>query len=229
MNLSKRLTMNLSMLSHCCSLADVGCDHAYSCIYAIQNHICDYCYACDIRKGPLSIARNNILNNGLSHKIKTVLCDGLELISPGDVDAILVSGMGGMTICNILNEGKEVVLGASQLVLQPQSDISKVRHLVHELGFVIDNEKMCMDEGKYYTCIHCVKGVVIPYEEEFMYEYGKILLDDNDKLLHEYINGKKDKLLKIKNQCVSYGSGNNIDMLDIELEMLTKALDYMKR
>lgn len=220
--------MNVGMLQSCKRLADVGCDHAYTCIYAIENNICDYCYACDVRKGPLEIAKSNIGEYGLNDKIQTVLSDGLKLINPGDVDAVLISGMGGITICNILSEGLEVVKTLNEMVLQPQSDQAMVRHLVKELGFIIDNEEMCFEEGKYYTCIHCSRGEDIEYPEAFMYEYGKILLDKKDKTLTAFLDMKYRKLSEVKKQCELNKSGNNIESLDIELEMLSKAIAYIK-
>lgn len=221
--------MNLSMLHKCNSLADIGCDHAYTAIYATSNGLCDTCFACDIRKGPLEIAAKNISQAGLSDKITTVLCDGLEGLEPGSVDAILISGMGGLTITHVLNIGAKVVGEANQLILQPQSEASAVRHLVEEMGFFIEDEKCVVEEGKFYTCISCVKGKKESYSEEFMYHYGKVLLDRKDAELHKWLVDKFTKLTSIYNACKDKGTENNLDNLRIELEMIRGALEYIER
>lgn len=219
--------MNISLLKPCKTLADVGCDHAYSSIYAVEKGLARACLACDIRKGPLEIARKNIEAAGLEDKIKTVLTDGLVGLEPGSLDAILISGMGGITITHILDQGLEVVKAARQMILQPQSDASLVRKRVHELGFYINEEKCIYDEGKFYTCLSCINGQSESYEEEFMYQYGKYLLDNRDELLIKQLSDKYKKLEAIKANCEKQGRSDNLLELNNELNLLHDALGYM--
>lgn len=61
----------------------------------------------------------------LSDQIEIRMGDGLDTIVPGEVNAVVLAGMGGMLMIDILERGEEVVTRCDQLVLQPQSDIER--------------------------------------------------------------------------------------------------------
>lgn len=185
--LSKRLETIASVCQPSKVLADVGCDHAYLSLYLVKSGIVEKSIAMDLREGPLSKARENIKSYGLEERIQTRLSDGLEKLEKDEADMVLISGMGGILICDILSRGKDKISRVNQLILQPQSDQTLVRKYLHDNGFVIDDEKMCIDDGKYYTCIHAVKGESQTYKHDFEYEYGKILIDRKDKYLTDFL------------------------------------------
>ena len=131
-------------------VADIGCDHGYVSIYLVESGIACRAIAMDVRKGPLSGALNNIHDFGLSDYIKTRLSDGLKALEPGEADAIIIAGMGGKLMMRILEEGDPVALGVCYGVLQPQSDLDEFRKYLRDKGYVILDEKVILDDGKYY-------------------------------------------------------------------------------
>lgn len=131
-------------------MADVGCDHGYVSIYLAQSGIADRVIAMDVRKGPLSGAENNIRDYGLSDRIETRLSDGLAALEPGNADSMVIAGMGGKLMMRILEDGDPVRLGIRGAVLQPQSDIDEFREYLRQKGYFILDEKVILDEGKYY-------------------------------------------------------------------------------
>lgn len=140
------------------TVADIGCDHGYVSIYLVQQQIADSCIAMDVRKGPLSGATDNIAEFGLSGRITTRLSDGLTALLPGEADAIVVAGMGGKLMLRILEEGKVSDLGIKEAILQPQSDLQEFRETIRAWGFYIQDEKILLDEGKYYFPMKVVFG-----------------------------------------------------------------------
>ena len=66
MKLSKRLQTIADFVKKNSVVADIGTDHAHIPIYLIKNNIIDKAYACDINKGPLEKAKENIENFGVS-------------------------------------------------------------------------------------------------------------------------------------------------------------------
>ena len=146
------------MVSPSRAAADVGCDHAYISIYLVNHNISQKVIAMDVNEGPLNIAKNNILAKGLENKIETRLSDGLEKLSPGEVDTIIIAGMGGNLTCNILTQGNDKLHKVNELILQPQSQVNKVRKLIGKLGFTIEAEKALFDEEKYYVVIRAVRA-----------------------------------------------------------------------
>ena len=190
--LGNRMEMIAEMISDCRVLADVGCDHAYITIKAVKDGKAETAYAMDINEGPLARAAANIDAAGLSDRIHTVLSDGLDKI-PESADEIIISGMGGMLITRILEEGKEKLAKCRRLIVSPQSDRAAVRKKIHELGFLITDDRDCFDEGKYYQCI-CAEHGREKYEWDMFYEYGVFLLESRSENLIRYLMNKKKKI-----------------------------------
>lgn len=135
-------------------VADVGCDHAYISIYLVEGKVAPKTIALDVNEGPLLRAQENIASYGMEGLITTRLSDGLHKLKPNEADSIVIAGMGGPLMIKILEEGSECVATAKELILQPQSEIWRVREYLHNLNFEITKEDMCIDEGKYYTVLH---------------------------------------------------------------------------
>lgn len=197
MQISKRLLAAINYVTPLNRVADIGCDHAYTAIYLMKNQIASHVIACDINKGPIERAKKNIERFGLSLQIETRLSNGAKEIVPGEVDTLFISGMGGELMTTILSDSKEVVLQCKELVLQPQSEVFLVRKYLHSIGFFITNENMLIEDGKYYVMMRAQKGdgmskEEVPYQTETYYRYGKILLEEKNKVLYEFL--KKEKI-----------------------------------
>ena len=149
--LSLRMQTVADMVQPGGRVCDIGCDHAFVSIYLVANGIADHVIASDVRTGPCAIARENIARWGMDDRIDLRLGDGLDTVKPGETDSIIIAGMGGILITDILSAGKTVVDTAKQLVLQPQSELEHVRRYIHEQGWFITDEKMLVDAGKYYV------------------------------------------------------------------------------
>jgi tRNA (adenine22-N1)-methyltransferase len=52
--------------------------------------------------------------------------DGLSVLRPGEVEGVIVAGLGGRTIAAMLERGGELTLGLRWLVLQPQQHLSRL-------------------------------------------------------------------------------------------------------
>ena len=155
--LSKRLEVVASCVGSGGTVADIGCDHGFTSIYLTENKMAKCGIAMDINKGPLEKAKIHIEQAGLKDKIETRLSNGLDKLEIGEADTILISGMGGALITEILTKEKDKTLSAKELVLSPQSEIYLVRKCLHELGFFIQCEKMVFDMGKYYVVIKALR------------------------------------------------------------------------
>ena len=137
MELSKRLYAVAGLVTEGASVADIGTDHGYVPIYLVKNNIASKVIAMDINRGPLERARMHIIGHGLKDQIETRLSDGLRMVNPGEVDGMIAAGMGGALVIKILEDSKEVVDSLAFAILQPQSEISKVRKYLHDNGLVI--------------------------------------------------------------------------------------------
>ena len=211
MELSKRLAAVAAMVQEK-TIADIGTDHGYLPIYLVKNKSADRVIACDINKGPLTKAEENISLAGLNSKIETRLAPGLDKISPGEAECITISGMGGMLIISILENGKPTVKAAARLVLQPQKDIPRVRQYIARIGFRIDNETMLTEDDRFYTVISAVPGSEPAYtESELM--FGRRLIEKKDPCLKAYIEYRMSKLSKIMTAIEKDGTETAVNRL----------------
>ena len=147
MELSKRLTAVAALVTPGSRLADVGTDHGYIPIWLVKNGRIPCAVAMDVNKGPLLRAEENIREEGLEEKIETRLSDGLKKLCPGEADAAVIAGMGGALTIYILEAASRVLPGMKELILQPQSEIAKVRRWLEDQGWQIAEEDMVEEDG----------------------------------------------------------------------------------
>lgn len=211
--LSKRMEAVVDMVPpQSSTVADVGCDHAYVSIALIKRNLAVNVIAMDVRKGPLEIAEYNIADQGLADKIELRLGDGFGRLLPDEADVIIIAGMGGLLIKRILEEGKAVLESERKrpcLILQPQSDLSEVRIFLQESAYHIVQEKMLVENGKYYTVMKALPGQEENAYNEVELLYGKVNLECRDEVLYSYLNKEMEALDKIINQ-MNTAVGNNL-------------------
>ena len=141
MKLSKRLQMNVSLVPQGARVADIGCDHGYAAIWLIQNQVAEKMVAMDINEGPIARAKEHIRREGLEKQIECRRSNGMEKLEPGEVDTLMIAGMGGPLMIDILKARPDVLEKVQTLVLQPQSEIGFVREKLSEFGFELVQEK----------------------------------------------------------------------------------------
>lgn len=198
--LSKRMQSVADMIQPCDAVGDIGCDHAFISIYLVEQHRTERVIASDVRRGPITIAKRNIEAMNLSDQIEIRMGDGLDTIVPGEVNAVVLAGMGGMLMIDILERGEEVVTRCDQLVLQPQSDIEKVRRYLAEKGYHLADEQMLIDAGKYYNLLDVRVHEMVQKDEydcskladDWCYMYGGSLLQKKDPVLRSWLVKQRD-------------------------------------
>lgn len=171
---------------------DIGTDHGYLPVFLVQSGKTERAVAADIAPFPLSKAESVIKENQLQDKIKTVLCDGLakiELEFPCD---IAIAGMGGDTICSIIDEKPELKNQAARLILQPMTKQYELRKYLVKSGFEITEEHLAKD-GKIYQIICAAwdgRKRDVPDEELFLGRPCGVHKN-------EYLEGRKRTLLTV--------------------------------
>ncbi len=183
MKLSERLIKITEFVDGTTSLADIGTDHGYVPVYCVQNGLCDSAIACDINEGPLNAAKEHIEGSGLSDKITTRLSDGLDALGKGEADTIVIAGMGGFLIRDILTRGKDVIDDTTRLILQPMVAGKELREYLISDGFEIVSEKLAREEDKFYNIIYAKKGTSHLTERELV--LGKGI--DEDENFGDYV------------------------------------------
>ena len=194
--LSKRLLSIANLVNDNSKVVDIGCDHGLVSIYLAMNKQNISIIASDINQNALDNAIKNINKYHLEDKIKVCLSNGLDNIND-EIDTIIISGMGGHTIVDILTNNQEKLHTVNNIIIQSNNDIEYVRRKIVKLGYYIKKEELILDKNIYYTIILFTKGKKKYTNKE--YYFGPILLKENSKIFIERKNKEYTKLLNIKN------------------------------
>ena len=197
--ISKRLMTAAALVTQGYTLADVGTDHGYIPIYLLQQEKIPSAIAMDINEGPLERAKEHIALYGLQAYIQTRLSDGVAALKPGEVEAVLIAGMGGGLVMHILKDGEKVCQSAKELILQPQSEIERVREFLREEGYTILAEDMVYEDGKFYPMMKVQyqgeneNAQKAPEVLKLSDLYGGLLLQNRHPVLKTFL--EKEKLI----------------------------------
>lgn len=154
--LSPRLKTVASFLEEVTLLCDVGSDHAYLPVYAIQQGLITNAIAGEVVKGPFESAQQTVQDYGLTDKISVRLGDGLDVVTSNDeVSAISICGMGGELIARILEQGQVTgtLMGNEKLVLQPNVAEHLLRQWLVDHHYEILEEVVVEDHHRLYEII----------------------------------------------------------------------------
>ncbi len=148
--LSKRLQAAADMVTPGNRVCDVGCDHGWVSIYLIEQGISERAIAMDIRRGPLERADQHIRERNLNSYIETRLSDGIKELRAGEADTLIIAGMGGRLMKDIISAEPTKTAKFQELILQPQSEIPEFRRFLRSAGYVVGAEEIVFEDGKYY-------------------------------------------------------------------------------
>jgi len=194
MKLTQRLEKIALSVTKGSKPVDVGTDHCYLPVFLIEKGICRRVIATELNKGPYTRALQMIKRKKLSGCIDLRLGYGLEPIAPGEVDTVIISGMGGNTILEILKRSPLVAEKVKTFILQPMNAVSKVREYLVKSGFKICDEMLVYEGKRFYEIIKCEHGNH-EIEDEIFYEIGFVLPYKHDCLFSAFI---KDKIAGFK-------------------------------
>lgn len=152
-NITERLKKCGAMVEKGSKIADVGTDHAYLPIYLIKEKKATHAIACDLREGPLENAKKNIKKFGLEEKIETRLSNGLENIKENEADEVIIAGMGGILISEILENCTWENKINKKFILQPMNHEKDLRVYLAKNGYETENEEAVNCMGKSYVVI----------------------------------------------------------------------------
>lgn len=189
MKLSERLMSIANFVPKNSIVADIGTDHGYIPAYLIENKISKKVIGTDISKGSLDKIIEYIKELRFEDKIDTRLGDGLEVIKPYEVDTVIIAGMGGLLIRDILENHRKVSDSIIDFILQPMVAQKELREYLIENNFEIIGEELVKEENKYYEIIHARKGKSL-IEKEVYYEISPILIRNKHPLLKEFVENK---------------------------------------
>lgn len=185
MLLSKRLRRVADLIPPCSRLADIGSDHALLPLFLIKEGRIKQAIIGELGDGPYNRAQRAVQEVGLNNLIDVRQGDGLQVLSYGEVETVVLSGLGGDLIADILSFDYAKSVSFANYIFQPMSRIQSVRKFLAEKGWLILKEEVLEENGRYYIIIQSKPGTVPYTVKEIELEIGSEIL-------------KADTVLKIK-------------------------------
>ncbi|WP_349406580.1 tRNA (adenine(22)-N(1))-methyltransferase [Clostridium perfringens] len=193
MELSKRLKRIAEHVDKCESVADIGTDHGYIPIYLVKEGICKKAIASDINKGPIEKAKVNVAFEGVSNKVKCLLGPGLNPLKVGEVNGVILAGMGGNLTRDILLADMDKVKKYDFIILQPAQNPEVLREFLYKNDYEIIDEDLIKDEGRFYELFkvkYNENSEKLVFEDELEYEVSPLLREKGHPLFEEFIEEK---------------------------------------
>lgn len=146
--LSNRLKAIALEINHGETMADIGTDHGFLPLFLWQMGICPKVILTDVSQGSLEKAMENCEKQQPGKLFDCRLGDGLQVLGAGEVDAVVIAGMGGILIAEIMGEDMAKTKSFGKFILQPRSAVGELRHWLFHNGFSVTGESL-VREGKF--------------------------------------------------------------------------------
>ena len=199
MELTKRLLMVADLVPVSESIADIGTDHAYIPIYLFLKNKIKHAIASDIHKGPLTMAETHIKYYGLESHIEARLGAGLSALKKEECEGVVIAGMGGLMIRNILQESSTI------------ANSSDLRIWLTQNGWKIVKEKLAKEDKHIYEAMYVIHGnMELP--SELLAEIGVTEERKQDSLFGLHI----EKLMAHKKKVIKGIPSNTMNKLNKE-------------
>ncbi|MCK8815949.1 class I SAM-dependent methyltransferase [Natroniella sulfidigena] len=200
MKLSPRLAAIVRMIDLPTKVADVGTDHAYIPIYLAQNTSCSTIIASDAKENPYQFAIENVKQMGLADRIDVRLGSGLSVLNEGEVETVIIAGMGSQTMQDIITADYELAQNLERIILQPMAGAASLRKWLVKNNFKIIDESLVKDERIYQIIV--VEPGSMELNDQFLLELGPILIQKREELWEEYTTELINKWNRIKNEII---------------------------
>jgi tRNA (adenine22-N1)-methyltransferase len=147
-------------------VADIGTDHALLPVYLVKQEISPRVIAGELHPGPLQSARSTVAFYGLDNQIQVREGDGLQVLRPGEADVIVIAGMGGVKIRDILEASPAVLERVKRLILQPIGGAGILRDWLLSHCWSLMDEDLVLEGGRFYEIIIAEPGPSPEAEEK---------------------------------------------------------------
>ncbi len=201
------------------TMADIGSDHAYLPIYLVKSGLIKKAVATDVNMGPVEISRKRLANHRAADRVEVRHGDGLAVLMPGEAEVIVIAGMGGILIKEILEKEREKAGSARLLILQPMRDSELLRAWLLSNGFEIIDEELVKEAEKIYEIIWAKPGSE-KHDAASKLFIGTRIIEKKHPLALELIDRRIKELEKILDSLDISNSDSAQDRRAVCLEML---------
>ena len=189
--ISKRLKIIHDMVPSSVA-ADIGSDHGKLMIALIESKTIAKGYAIENKEGPFERLKNSLTKSGVIEQVTPIFSDGVKDL-PKDVSTVIIAGMGGLNIVNILKAHREKLAHVDTIIVDAHSSVPLVRKEVCQLGYAIADEKIVKEDGIFSEIIKFIKADSAVISDEDL-EFGPILRREKSATFKEKYKNRIDEI-----------------------------------
>jgi len=207
LTLSKRLQTIASFLPKNAYFADIGTDHAYLPCYICLHDINASAIAGEVSEGPFNRAKKTVETFNLTNKIDVRLGDGLQVLNEktDHIEQLVIAGMGGSLMKDILNSGLSKLTSVKRIILQPNVGAKFIREWLYEQHYAIVAETIVEENNHLYEIVVADYGLKQPYDtanelkaKQMM--FGPLLMEEKSVLFQKKWLNELNHLRQVINQ-----------------------------
>lgn len=195
--LSNRLKKIAELVDFGAKVIDVGTDHGYVPNFLCEKKISRDIIATDISKNSLEKSIELTKKMGNEKFIRNILANG---IVKENRDNIIIAGLGGIQIAEIIFNSIEISRSAKKLILQPMQKTNILRRELNNMGFEIIDEEIIFEDDRYFEIIIAKFNGKKKSLDELDFYFSKSLINKKDKVYLAYLSERKVELEKILNK-----------------------------
>jgi tRNA (adenine22-N1)-methyltransferase len=174
-HLSSRLEEIIRLVPSCARVIDVGTDHALVPIALLDRGVAAHAVGIDKSPLPLGQARVNRHNAQVNTTLDLLCAAGLNIKNLEPSDVVVMAGMGGHTMKEIVQESS----WRGTLVIQPNRNGSMLREWLVSNGWVCDLETLIKDGTQFFwtsqwsVSTEDPNSEILPLHREFGFQTWK--------------------------------------------------------
>ena len=192
--LSNRLKKIAELVDFGATVIDVGTDHGYVPNFLCEKKISRDIIATDISKNSLEKSIELTRERDNEKYIRNILANG---IVKENRDNIIIAGLGGIQIAEIILNSIEIARFAKKLILQPMQKTNILRRELNNMGFEIIDEEIIFEDDRCFEIILARYSGQIKKLEEVDFYFSKSLIEKKDKVYLDFLRERQRELEKI--------------------------------
>lgn len=220
--LSERLSLVAEMIRPGRTVADIGSDHARLALFLAEQNVAPRVIVSELGEGPFTRADRSVQVSPCRGLIELRRGNGLQVLLPGEVDEVVLAGMGGDTIIDILGYDWNKAASFKHFVFQPMTRAKIVRANLAAQGWPIEDERLVREKNRIYIVISARPGHS-PYSlSPLELEVGQLILRADNELKIEYIRGILHKLRTAHGQMSHSSRADITSAAAVDLENIAR-------
>jgi tRNA (adenine22-N1)-methyltransferase len=194
--------------------ADIGADHGQLAKFLVEKQLASRVIASELGDGPYRRLLTSLHNSPGREMIEVRQGDGLTVLEPGEVVNVVIAGLGGDAMVEILSRDGQKAASFKRYVFQPMSRPGSLRQELSQKGWPILEERLIEENGRLFVAISSSPGNK-PYRLSALeIDIGPLLLQSKDMFRTRYLKSYLHKYKQAYSGLLKAGTIQNVSLLD---------------